>query len=725
MLVLAGAGSGKTRVLTHRLAYLIHRREVHPNDILAITFTNKAAREMRERCEALIGDSIRGMWIGTFHGIGLRILRLNAERLGYSSSFAIFDRADQQRLIKDILKEQNLSEKQWQPNAILDRISRAKNDLLGPADFKPGDYFEQKVADLYVDYQKRLFEYNAMDFDDLIRLTTHLLLAHPDIGTHYAEKFQHVLVDEYQDTNHAQYRLIKAFSKIHRNIFAVGDSDQSIYGWRGADIGNILRFESDFPEADIYKLEQNYRSTSPILEAAHRIIRHNAARQEKELWTRRDGGDPVIFYHAPSAEMEARFVVSYIEQLAREENRPWSDFAILYRTHAQSRLLEMTCHERSVPFRILGSVGFYDRTEVRDALSLLRVIANPQDWVSVRRIINRPKRGIGPASLDKIQQFAEANGLNIHEVLANPESVPGLNKPQRLGLARFGQGLISVLQDVQQRSPAEILEAALDAVDYWTYLDELEPITSFSRRDNLRELIASAQQFVVDVRRGLIPGAEDIESQGQGALLAFLNGVALVTDVDTYEESENQVTLLTLHSAKGLEFPVVFMVGLEEGLFPHARSLLESTALEEERRLCYVGMTRAEDRLIMTSAASRSYYGEYPSPTVISRFIDEIGEDMLAELEPRESESCLMPPADHKLGASLNRSAPKKEKQKEMSAPKVKWQAGEKVRHRVWGEGRIVGCQRREDDVELTIVFDSEGLKTVVADYAPLEQVKD
>ncbi|MFO8060363.1 MAG: UvrD-helicase domain-containing protein, partial [Bacillota bacterium] len=448
-LVLAGAGSGKTRVLTRRLAHLIADRGVSPFSVLAITFTNKAAREMKERCEALIGQGVRHMWIGTFHAACLRILRSNVSRVGYRPGFVIYDSGEQRAVVREAMKKLNISEKKLDPRAVLNAISRAKNRLRGPSDLESDSYpYRREVTEIYRQYQQLLQGYNAMDFDDLLARTVALLRDDPEVLSHYQEKFEHVLVDEYQDTNNVQYRLVKLLSGKHRNLFAVGDSDQSIYGWRGADINNILNFEADFPEAKIYRMEENYRSTRLILRAAQRMIQCNERRQEKDLWTRRTGGDPICLYRASSGEEEALFVVSYIEQLVREGHHRWADFGVLYRVHAQSRLLEETCIRRGVPYRMFGGQRFYDRSEVRDAIAMLRLLVNGEDWVSLRRVINRPRRGVGPATVEKLESFAAERGHDIYRTLDLVDEIPGLRGAQKRGVEDFARILGRVREEM-------------------------------------------------------------------------------------------------------------------------------------------------------------------------------------------------------------------------------------------------------------------------------------
>ncbi len=705
-LVLAGAGSGKTRVLTRRLAHLISDRGVSPFSLLAITFTNKAAREMKERCEGLIGANVQHMWIGTFHAVCLRILRSNVSRTGYRPGFVISNSREQRSVVREAMKELNISEKRLDPRAVLNAISTAKNRLQGPADLEGGSYpYMREVTEIYRRYQKLLRGYNAMDFDDLLARTVTLLRDDPEVLSYYQEKFAHILVDEYQDTNHVQYRLVNLLSGGSRNVFAVGDSDQSIYGWRGADINNILNFEADFPDARIYRMEENYRSTEPILRAAQRMIRCNERRQEKDLWTRRSGGDPVCFYQASSGEEEARFVITYIEQLVRDGHHRWADFGVLYRTHAQSRLLEETCIRRGVPYRMFGGQRFYDRAEVMDAIAMMRLLVNGNDWVSLRRVINNPRRGVGAVTVQRIEDFAGSGGHDIYETLDRIDEVDGMRGAQKRGVEAFGRVLQRVRSEMPTSEPAELLKMFLLESGY---LDQLEGPEGQSKRENLDELIGSADTFVRDLRGGRIPGGADLSEQGEEAVAAFLSTVALLTDADEYAEGGGEITLGTLHSAKGLEFPAVFIVGMEEGLFPHSRSMESVEQLEEERRLCYVGMTRAQDRLVLTCAGMRTLYGE-TSRTIPSRFLGEIGEERLSEVGP--------PGGGQRTPSQERPTMGANEKDLEVFAP------GVKVRHGVWGEGTVVQQKRADGDLELTIVFSEGGLRTVVAEQAPLKRV--
>ncbi len=728
-LVIAGAGSGKTRVLTRRLAYLIEEEGVSPFSILAITFTNKAAREMKKRCRELVGEVVRDMWVSTFHSACLRILRSHAHRAGYSRDFVVYDRSEQLTAIKQAMENLQIDTEQFEPKTVLNRIGRAKNELDSPADLQNrGNFYLQRVAEIYKEYQRQLRQYNAMDFDDLLAVATNVLLENEEVLGKYQDKFKHVMVDEYQDTNHAQYRLLRLLAVPQRNVFAVGDSDQSIYSWRGADLSNILDFESDYPEASVYKLEENYRSTEPILDAAQRVIQRNQLRQRKNLWTRREGGHPVCYYQADSGEQEARFVISYIRQLCREEDFSWSDFAVMYRTNAQSRLFEEACNAMGVPYQILGATRFYDREEIRDAISFLRLLINQDDWVSLQRVINKPRRSVGAVTQQRLVDYAGEHDLSIYETLSNVEQIPGIRRPQQKGVKKFAEALEKTRQQLQTMQPAEALQMILDECRYHDHLAKKGRREKESRTENLEELISSAHNFIGRLRSGQAAVGDDISSQGKEALTAFVGEVALLSDVDQMQEDQPRATLLTLHSAKGLEFPVVFIVGMEEGLLPHSRAVEDPEELEEERRLCYVGMTRAQDRLFLTLAKSRSLYGEFSSARKPSRFLEEIGTDSLVSI------------AEQKLADSGQKQRCQQRKNTSASFPKHGrhsqahvgnkekdldgFRSGAKIHHKMWGTGTIVSRKTVGGDVELKLTFPDQGIKTVVAEHAPIKLVE-
>ncbi len=728
-LVVAGAGSGKTRVLTCRLAYLIEHLGVDPYSILAITFTNKAAREMKQRCRNMVGEVVDYMWVSTFHSACLRILRSCADRAGYSRDFVVYGRSDQLAVVKDALKRLQLDPEQFDHKSVLNRISRAKNDLKGPGDLRGdrSDFYQQKVADVYQIYQEQLREYNAMDFGDLLLVTFGILRECDDVLMHYREKFKHILVDEYQDTNHAQYRLLKLLAEPERNVFAVGDSDQSIYSWRGADLSNILEFEGDYPEASVYKLEENYRSTQPILDAAQRVIRRNAHRQPKRLWTQKEGGEPVSYFCAASGEKEARFVVSYIQQLVDEESHRWADFAVMYRTNAQSRLFEDCCRANNVPFRMLGDTSFYDREEIRDSLAMLRLLCNPDDWKALERVINKPRRSVGDVTVQRLRDFGESDSLDVHQVLACVEEVPRLRSPQRRGVEEFARSLRAVQDRLAGLEPADVLRMMLQETGYYDYIDNRAQTQNEAREReaNLEELVGFARSLVRRLDRGEVAGAEDISRRGEDALQAFVQEEQLRSGNDDQGEDAAGVTLMTLHSAKGLEFPVVFIVGMEEGLLPHSRSIGEPRQLEEERRLCYVGMTRAKQKLILSLAEERMLYGEY-SRRKPSRFLEEIGTENMQSMRPSG-------PFISRYGQKVSRSTTLRDAAAQKTAASAgdeqpDWDdyvPGSRIRHRVWGEGRIVARDRKGGDLELSLSFPQKGIKTVVAAHAPIELLNE
>jgi DNA helicase-2/ATP-dependent DNA helicase PcrA len=610
LLLMAGAGSGKTRVLTHRIAYLIVEKRVNPYNILAITFTNKAAREMRERIRKMMGGAAEEIWISTFHSMCVRILRRDIDRMGFSRNFTILDTGDQQSVVKGILKDKNLDPKKNDPRAILGTISSAKNELIDPEEYAKtaGGYFEQTVSDVYTEYQKRLRKNQALDFDDLIMMTIQLFQRVPEVLEYYQRKFQYIHVDEYQDTNRAQYMLVKFLANRFKNLCVVGDSDQSIYRWRGADIANILSFEKDYPNAAVILLEQNYRSTKRILLAANKVIENNATRKAKNLWTENPEGNKLVYYRADSEQGEAQFVAGKIKELTRDGKYKNSDVAILYRTNAQSRVMEEVLLKSNIEYSIVGGTKFYDRKEIKDMLAYLRLISNPDDDISLQRIINVPKRGIGSSSVDKMADFAAMHDISIFQALDSVELL-GLSPKITKGAREFRDLIKNYTQMQEFLSVTELVEDILDKSGYREMLKAEKSIEAQSRLENLDELLSVTKNFE--------DGSED------KSLVAFLTDLALVADIDSLDddgEEKDSITLMTLHSAKGLEFPVVFLIGLEEGVFPHSRSLMEEAEMEEERRLAYVGITRAEQTLFITNAQMRTLYGR-TSMNPASRFI--------------------------------------------------------------------------------------------------------
>ncbi|WP_163653720.1 DNA helicase PcrA [Listeria sp. PSOL-1] len=706
LLIMAGAGSGKTRVLTHRIAYLIKEREVNPYNILAITFTNKAAREMKARIGSLLGSTSESIWISTFHSMCVRILRRDIDRIGYARNFTILDSGDQLSVIKGILKEKNIDSKKFEPRGILASISNAKNELITAAAYEKEatGYYDKMVAEVYTLYEKKLKKNQSLDFDDLIMVTISLFERVPDVLEYYQRKFQYIHVDEYQDTNHAQYLLIKLLAARLSNLCVVGDSDQSIYGWRGADITNILSFEKDYPSAKVILLEENYRSTKRILEAANHVIENNHNRKPKNLWTKKDEGKKIFYHKALTEKEEATYVVSKIQEEIKANKRPLSDFAILYRTNAQSRVLEEYFMKSNISYTMVGGTKFYDRKEIKDILAYLRLISNNDDDISLTRIVNVPKRGVGATSLDKIAQTAAAYDMTYFEVLERIELV-GLSTKISKQLAAFYE-LIRGFTEMQEfLSVTELVNEVLDKSGYREMLKNERTLEAEARLENIEEFLSVTQNFE--------------KENDDKSLLSFLTDLALVADIDKLEEQEGEqigsVTLMTLHSAKGLEFPVVFLVGLEEGIFPHSRALFEEDEMEEERRLAYVGITRAEEELFITSAYSRMLYGRQASNKE-SRFIGEIPQDLLETGQESRiqdvpfSRARIMP----KQVANYNASG----------ASSFGWSVGDKAGHKKWGVGTVVSVKGEGDNMELDIAFPSPtGVKRLLAEFAPIEKV--
>lgn len=619
LLIFAGAGSGKTRVLTHRIAYLIEEKGVYPSSILAITFTNKAANEMKERVINLLNCHY-DMWVSTFHSACVRILRMETEALeGYKKNFIIFDSDDQQKLIKECLKELNYNEKNFPPREVLSIISNAKDQLMGPNKFMDRygrDFRLKKIGDIYSLYQKKLKSNNAMDFDDILFNTVKLFENNEEILRKYQQKFKYILVDEYQDTNNCQYKLVNLLAKEHKNLCVVGDDDQCIYTWRGADIRNILNFEKDFPHAKVIKLEQNYRSTQTILDAANNVIKNNSGRKSKKLWTEKDEGKPIVYYKAINERDEADFIIGEIDRLAFSDVRSLKDFAILYRTNAQSRIIEELCMARGIPYKIVGGHRFYDRKEVKDVIAYLRSILDPEGDMSIKRIINVPKRGIGKATLETLEKYARDNGDSLYGALLLIEDVDGIGKKAKNNIKEFVSLMAEFMTIAEKESVSEIIKQVISKSGY---LEELEggDEEDKGRAENIRELVSAAIEY------------ED--KNDDSSLQGFLENLALMSDIDGLEEERDGITLMTLHSAKGLEYPVVFISGMEEGLFPSMQSTFEDYRLEEERRLMYVGITRAKEKLYLTSAFERTLFGS-TSYTMDSRFLNEIPKKLLMKL---------------------------------------------------------------------------------------------
>jgi DNA helicase II / ATP-dependent DNA helicase PcrA len=689
LLVIAGAGSGKTRVLTYRVAHLINACGVKPNEILAITFTNKAAGEMRERLEDLLGPVARSIWILTFHAACGRILRREAQRLGYRSNFTIYDQADQVRLTKACLEELERDPKRFVPRGIHAQISAAKNQLVTPQEYasRVASFYDQTVAEVYDLYQRRLFASNAVDFDDLLMLTVQVLESFPEARERWQKAFRYILVDEYQDTNHAQYRLLQLLAEKHRNICAVGDPDQSIYAFRGADIRNILEFERDFGETRTIALEQNYRSTNTILESANAVISHNRERKPKNLWSDLGQGDPVRALEVEDEHAEARFVAAEIALLV-EEGYNGSEVAVFYRTNAQSRVLEDVLVRQGVGYQVIGGPRFYERAEVKDVVAYLQAIDNPYDAVSLQRIANRPRRGIGDASLARLQAYADAQGLSLWETLGHAEEAGIAAAP-----LRAVQQLQSLLQSLQagalELEVPEVIERVLERSGYLESLRAERTIEAQGRVENLQELVGVAHEYQA--------------TAAEPSLSGFLQEISLYSDQDAIRGEQSLVTLMTLHNAKGLEFRAVFMIGMEEGIFPHARSI-EEQGLEEERRLAYVGMTRAQERLVLTHASARSLWGSR-SYNLPSRFIDELPEDKI--------ERHRLQPASWSGYGSPTGVAPRAD------VPSLS--TGDSVRHETLGEGVVTAM---EAGGVVTVRFASDGSeRRLMLDYAPLQRV--
>lgn len=711
LLLMAGAGSGKTRVLTHRIAYLMVEKQVNPYNILAITFTNKAAREMKERIYSMMGGVADEIWVSTFHSMCVRILRRDIDRLGYNRNFTILDTTDQQSVVKTILKEKNLDPKKYDPRAILGAISSAKNELIGPEEFakNAGGHMDQIVADVYELYQKRLRKNQALDFDDLIMTTIQLFQRVPEVLTFYQRKFQYIHVDEYQDTNRAQYMLVKLMAQRFQNLCVVGDSDQSIYRWRGADIANILSFEKDYPRSEVILLEQNYRSTKRILFAANEVIKNNLNRRDKNLWTENAEGNKIFYYRADSEQSEAQFVAGKIKEAVQSGKRKYSDFAILYRTNAQSRVMEEVLLKSNIEYSIVGGVKFYDRKEIKDTLAYLRLIANPDDDISLTRVINVPKRGVGSSSVDKIANFADMHDMSMFQALGSIELI-GLS-PKITKACREFYDLINNYTHMQEYlSVTELVEEVLEKTGYYEMLKAEKSIEAQSRLENLDEFLSVTKNFE--------EGNED------KSLIAFLTDLALVADIDKLDEDGKQVdtvVLMTLHSAKGLEFPVVFLLGLEEGVFPHSRSLMEEAEMEEERRLAYVGITRAEEELFITNAQMRTLFGR-TNMNPPSRFIGEIPADLIDGLEPRKSplQSQSASPFAARQAAAVRKPV-LRPMTNSTGGEEHGWKVGDKAVHGKWGTGTVVSVKGEGEGIELDIAFPKPvGIKRLLAKFAPI-----
>jgi len=707
VLVVAGAGSGKTRVLTYRIAHLIRDLNVSPNAILAITFTNKAADEMTQRVGRLVGGMVRSMWVSTFHSACVRVLRREATRLGYRSGFSIYDDADSLRLLRMVIKDLDLDTKRFPEKAMKGVISKAKNELVDFESFADqGDgFYHEQVADIYRLYQQRLVEASAMDFDDLLMVTVELFAAFPDVLAGYQKRFRYVLVDEYQDTNRAQYMLVKHLTDTHRNLCVVGDSDQSIYKFRGADIRNIRDFEKDYPDARVIVLDQNYRSTETILEAANSVISNNTKRTPKNLWSDRGKGDQITRYEAEDEHDEAGFVVDEIERL-QAGGFNLSDVAVFYRTNAMSRVIEDVFVRRGMPYTVVGSVKFYDRKEIKDAIGYLRTVVNPNDEVSTKRIINEPRRGIGNTTVAHVDRFAQAQRISFFDGLQRVADIPQLNARAQNAVLEF-VGLIEGLREKAADEGVEaVVQAVLDHTGMLSNLESQKTIEAMGRVENLRELVGVASEFESSNEGAVIADEEFDELDNLRRLEIFLESTALVADIDEWEEGAGAVTLMTLHTAKGLEFPAVFIAGMEDGVFPHMRSLGDPDELEEERRLAYVGITRAQDRLYLTSAWQRMLFGgsSYNPP---SRFLQELPQGLLHKAGKRQRRS----PVDRAAA-----TGPATTVTSDHVGP------GDRVRHQKWGLGTVREIVGEGDRAEAEVMFDTQGKKRLLLAWAPLEQ---
>lgn len=722
VLILAGAGSGKTRVLTTRIGHLIEDKGVQPANILAITFTNKAANEMRERVEETLDSDASDMWISTFHSCCVRILRKDINRIGYNRSFVIYDSADQVTLVKDCLKELNLSDKVFEPKVIISTISGAKDKLYDPKQFKAmhmNDNRMSKIADVYALYQDRLKRNSALDFDDLIFKTVELLKSDKEVLDYYRNRFKYIMVDEYQDTSKAQYELIKILAKEHQNICVVGDDDQSIYGWRGADIRNILEFEKDYDNVHVVKLEQNYRSTQIILDAANTVISNNIERKRKRLWSEKKEGELIKIQVAQDEIEESDFVADMIAKISREQNRSYKDFAVLYRANAQSRSVEDALNRSQIPYNIYGGTKFYERKEIKDLIAYLRVIQNPQDDISIKRIINIPRRGIGLRTIEKIEDRASLKQESIYSVLIDIETNSEISTKARNSISEFVDNVIGTLRTMREVYPvSKLIEKVIESIDYYGYIDELykgDKEEAEERKDNVKEFISVAMEFEQNSEE------KDLET--------FLTGVALTSE-SSEEEEIDKVSLMTIHTSKGLEFPVVFIVGMEDGLFPIARAVrsMNDSEIEEERRLCYVGITRAKEILYLTLTQKRTLYGK-TNPSIASRFMEELPKECIERLNSAEKELSyskanynVLDKYKQKYMNTINKTAVAKQvnatiknNEKETNIDDIK--PGARVHHPKFGVGTVVGMM----GTDVTIAFEQQGIKKINKEYTTLD----
>ena len=743
-LVIAGAGSGKTKVLTHKIAYLLSEKNVKPWNILSITFTNKAANEMKQRVEKLVGEASQEMWLGTFHSICVRILRRFIDRIGFDTTFLIFDSTDQRTLVKECIKSIGLDDKLFTDRSVLSEISNGKNDMLEPKAYQVkynGDFRKEKIGEVYELYQKKLKENNALDFDDIINYTIKILTENPDVLEYYTEKFKYVLVDEYQDTNKAQFMLVSILASKYGNITVIGDNDQGIYSFRGADITNILNFEKDFPGSKIVKLEQNYRCTGNILKAANAVIKNNENKYDKKLWTENEEGKLPCIYKAEDEYDEASYIVKQINMLKMEEYLKLSDFVILYRMNSQSRAIEDIFRRENIPYKIIGGLKFYERKEIKDIIAYLRLIFNTSDNLSLKRIINEPKRGIGKTSLDNIQDISDKTGKSMYEIIKYAEQYE-LNRVKENSI-QFVEVIEELRKQVNQIPISELIKLTLNKTGYVKALENENTIEAESRIQNLEEFLTVTIEFE--------------EQMAENTLAEFLESISLTSDIDNMEESEDTVTLMTLHSAKGLEFPVVFLVGMEEGIFPGYKSIEEIKELEEERRLFYVGITRAMQYLYLTCAKRRTIFGS-TSYNQMSRFLKEIPKDLLDGYEEIDNEDNnsfkdsnygweygtnyagkvktykfdnveKIPEVKEKVGAFQFRTAESflnslNKKASDRQVDITKYKEGQRIYHKKFGEGTINKIEQEGEDYKLDIQFDKVGHKRLMAKFAELEIIE-
>ncbi|KEI77221.1 ATP-dependent DNA helicase PcrA [Clostridium botulinum A2 117] len=717
LLILAGAGSGKTRVLTYRIAHMIENLNIYPSKILAITFTNKAAGEMKERIKALVGDVVEGMWVSTFHSSCVRILRREIDKLGYDKNFTIYDTYDQKTLVKQCMEELNINDKEITDREIINTIGNQKDNLISPKEFKKisnGNYRKDRIADAYILYQKKLKTNNALDFDDLIYKTVELFKTNKDVLEFYQRKFKYIMVDEYQDTNKSQYELVKLLALVHRNMCVVGDDDQCIYEWRGADISNILNFEKDYKEAKVIKLEQNYRSKGNILNAANEVIKNNSQRKNKVLRTENENGNKIKVFRAYSDIDEAKFAASEIKKIIKDSERSFNDFAVLYRTNAQSRIFEDVFMKRDIPYRLIGGLKFYDRKEIKDLMAYLKLINNPLDDISLRRIINVPKRSIGDATVKKVQEFANEMDECMYSVLLDADQILTLSQRSITSIKKFVSIMNSFIRKKDDISVSALIKEILEETGYLKELKNSKNPDDVSRVENLKELVSAAADF-------------ERESEDK-SLGAFLEKVALVTDIDNYDENSDSVAMMTVHSAKGLEFPVVFMVGMENGIFPGTQSLSDPKEMEESRRLCYVAITRAKEQLYITSAEIRKVFGRTVA-YALSDFVSEISKDLkdnvniTGEVATDKVLHKNFGIRSQKTNSINSYKSPSLNNVPKNNVDSNKLNVGLKVKHKDFGIGTIVSMSKVSDDIKLTIAFDRRGVKILMLSMAPIEAV--